>query len=416
MILTAIEIRDAIIMALSSIMSNKLRAGLTILGVMIGVSSVISLASVIEGLDAALEKEIDGMGSNSILITKLPINVDRHNLGEDERNRPPITIGEARAIQDNCPSIDGISPQNYYFQPGGNEIKYKNRKANRPSLMGTWPDYVRVNGTGIEQGRFLSYIDEQFRSFVCVLGHDLAKTLFLQENPVGRTIRINGKQFEVIGVFEKRESNFDSDRENRVVVIPLSTFEKLYPWEEALFLMAKAESYEKLEQAQEEIISTLRMYRKVPFNKPNSFEISTQDNLKDFVGNMTKYLYMAMMTITSVGLMVGGIGVMNIMLVSVTERTREIGVRKAVGAKKLNIILQFLIEAMTLTAAGGLVGIVFGQIVGTIINSMAGFPGVVSVSWILIGFFVAVSVGMVSGLYPAIKASRLDPIEALRYE
>ena len=416
MILTPIEIRDSVLMALSSIVTNKLRAGLTILGVMIGVSSVISLASVIGGLDAAMDEEIDSLGSNTIMITKLPFNVDRHNLDEEDRNRPPITVGEAKAIQDNCSLVDGVSPQNYYFQPGGNEIKYKNRKANRPNLMGTWPDYIRVNGIGIEQGRFISYIDEQFRASVCVIGHDLATTLFLQESPIDRTIRINGNQFIVIGVFEKKESNFDDDGQNRIAVIPLSTFEKLHPWEEALFLVARSESYEKLEDAKEQIISALRIYRKVPFNKPNNFELSTQDNLKDFVGSISKYLYFAMMIITSVGLLVGGIGVMNIMLVSVTERTREIGVRKAVGAKRMNIILQFLTEAMTLTAAGGLIGIVFGQLVGMAINAAAGFPGFVSVGWILIGFFVSVSVGMISGLYPAVKASRLDPIEALRYE
>ncbi|MEW6051388.1 MAG: ABC transporter permease [Candidatus Zixiibacteriota bacterium] len=416
MILTLVEIRDAVGMALASLRANKLRAGLTILGVMIGVSSVIGMASIINGLNGAMDKEIDQLGSNVIWITKFHPSVEHEVSREEERNRPPITSGEARAILANCPSVDGISPQNYYFRPGGNEIKYKNRKANRPFIMGTWPDFLRVNNRVITSGRFLTETDQQFRAMVCVIGADIASALYEDEEPVGKEIRMNGNLFEVIGVFEKVKSSFGNDELNRVAAIPLSTFEKIHPWEKELFLAARSTSYMDIDQAQEEIIGTLRVFRKVPFNKENNFALSTQQQFKEFIGNITQYIYLAMIVITSVGLMVGGIGVMNIMLVSVTERTREIGVRKAIGAKRANIILQFLTEAMTLSGTGGVIGIICGIGLGLAVNGLLGFPLAVSIFWIVLGFTVAVSVGLVSGIYPAIKAARLDPIEALRYE
>lgn len=416
MILTYVEVRDAIEMALGSLKANKLRAGLTILGVMIGVSSVIGMASIINGLNGAMDKEIDALGSNVIWVTKYAPNVDHDQLTDEDRNRPPITSGEAETVLANCPSVDGVSPQNYYFKPGGNDVKYKNRKGNRPMIMGTWPDFLRVNNRSVGAGRFLSESDQQFRLSVCVIGADLATTLFDEDDPIGKDIRVNGNLFTVLGVFEKVKSSFGNDELNGMVAMPLSTFEKIHPWEKELFLAARAANYAQMDQAQEEMIAALRVYRKVPFNKDNDFFLSTQQQFKDMIGNITKYIYLAMIVITSVGLMVGGIGVMNIMLVSVTERTREIGIRKAIGAKRSNITLQFLTEAMTLSGTGGVIGIICGVALGLGVNAIAGWPLSLSLFWIILGFSVAVSVGLISGIYPAIKAARLDPIEALRYE
>lgn len=417
MILSWIEIRNSMMMALSSIRSNKFRAFLTVLGVMVGVSSVIALASVINGLSGAVEAEIDSMGSNTLFIDRFPVGVEWDKLTEEERNRPFLTAVEAEAIVENCPSVDAVSPQNHWWEPGGNEIKYKNRKTtNNPAVVGAWPDYMKVNNASLTSGRFLSFVDENSRAHLCVIGNDLANYLFEQEEPVGKAIRVNGDKFFVIGVFEKIESNFDNNEINNLVVFPLSTYQKIYPQDEALTLLAKSTSYQTLDQAIEEIIATLRIVRKVPFNKDNNFAVFTQETIKESAAEIINYVYMAMIIITSVGLMVGGIGVMNIMLVSVTERTREIGVRKAIGAKKINIIMQFLTEAMTLSGAGGVIGIIFGVIVGMILNSLFSFPMTLSIFWIVLGFMVSVSVGLVSGIYPAFKASRLDPIESLRYE
>jgi putative ABC transport system permease protein len=416
MILTFTEIKEGIRMAMGAISANKFRAGLTILGVMIGVSSVIGMAALVDGLHGAMNRQIDQLGSNIIMVSRMPPNVDHDELTEDLRNRPPITEGEARAIQENAQYVDGVSPQNYYFQPGGNIAKYKNRKFNRPSLFGTWPDYVKVRDRQLQSGRFLSPIDEQYRLMVCVVGSSVAQTLFEGEPPVGKEIRVNGYKFEVVGVLEEVKMMFGNQGENNAVIIPLSTFGKLYPWEEALGLSVRANSFENVNVALDEITGILRAYRKVPFNEPNNFELSTQEQFKDFIGNVTKYIYIAMIVITSVGLMVGGIGVMNIMLVSVTERTREIGVRKAIGAKRINIVLQFLTEAMALSGTGGVIGVIIGIAAGLAINALIGFPVSLPIFWVVVGFIVSVSVGLVSGVYPAFKAARLDPIEALRYE
>jgi putative ABC transport system permease protein len=251
---------------------------------------------------------------------------------------------------------------------------------------------------------------------VCVIGSQTADALFDGGEAVGKIVRLNGKRFEVIGVLEKVASSFGNDWQNNLVTIPLSVYEKLHPFDEALTLVARARSRGEMEIAQEEIINALRIYRRVAFNDENNFALFTQDTFKEQAANITKYIYLAMIIITSVGLVVGGIGVMNIMLVSVTERTREIGVRKAIGAKRSNIVMQFLTEATTLSGVGGCIGIITGIILGLVANALLGFPLSLSLFWITVGFVVSVSVGLVSGVYPAYKASRLDPIEALRYE
>jgi len=416
MLLSPVEIKNAVMMALGSLMSNKFRSFLTILGVMVGVGSVISMAAVIDGLDGAAKDEVDRMGTNVITVRKFAPGTDWDNLTDEERKRPEMSVGEAEAILANCPTIDGVAPRNHFYALGGNEAKYRNRTFNNPLVMGTWPDYLKVRDKNMETGRFFSEIDLQYRLMVCVLGASVAELLFPNQDPVDREIRVNGDKFQVIGVLERVKSNFGEDSDNTYVIMPLTTFQKLMPMDKALTLECRSRSFEEIDKAIEEVTTALRLYRKVPFNKENNFALSTQEQFKDEINNITKYIYMGMGVITSIGLMVGGIGVMNIMLVSVTERTREIGVRKAIGAKRSNIIMQFLTEAMTLSGTGGVVGILAGLSLGTGVNLLLGFPLSVSPFWIVLGFTVSVSVGLVSGIYPAIKASKLDPIESLRYE
>ncbi|MEW5795704.1 MAG: ABC transporter permease [Candidatus Zixiibacteriota bacterium] len=416
MLLSPAEIRDAVNMALASVRANKFRSFLTILGVMVGVGAVISMASVVNGLNLAAEAEIDMMGSNVIMVERFGPGVDYDDLTEEERSRPYPTEEEAEVILANCPSVDGVAPQNHWFFDGGNDLKYKNRKFSNATFNGTWPDLIKVRDIDMRSGRFISETDIQFRTEVCVIGTEIEKVLFEGENALGKFVRLKNREFEVVGVYEEAESNFGNDYWNRLISIPLSTYAKWLPFDKALTLEVRAVTRAKIPQAMEEIIQALRIHRRVPFGNPNNFHLSTQEQFKEQAEQITDVIYVIMIVITSVGLLVGGIGVMNIMLVSVTERTREIGVRKAIGAKRSNILLQFLTEAMSLSGLGGVVGVVVGVALGLILNNSFGFPVTLPIFWIVVGFVVSVSVGLVSGVYPAFKAARLDPIEALRYE
>jgi putative ABC transport system permease protein len=416
MLLSPAEVRDAIGMAFDSVKANKFRSILTILGVMVGVGAVIAMAAVIDGLNLAVEAEIDMMGSNVIIVEQYGPGVDYDDLTEEERNRPYPTAEEAEVILANCPSVDGVAPQNHWSFDDGNDVKFKNRKFSNATFNGTWPDLIKVRDIDMKSGRFISEIDLLYKTEVCVIGTELEKTLFPGENALGKVIRFQGREFEVIGVYEEAKSNFGEDYWNRLLSIPLSTYAKWLPDDKALTLEVRAATRQQIEQAKEEIIAALRIHRRVPFGSPNNFHLSTQDEFKEEAEKITDVIYIIMIAITSVGLMVGGVGVMNIMLVSVTERTREIGVRKALGAKRTNILLQFLTEAMSLSGFGGIIGVAVGVGLGLILNSSFNFPVSLPIFWVVVGFVVSVSVGLISGVYPAFKAARLDPIEALRYE
>ncbi len=414
--MTTVELKEGIFLAFDSLRSNKFRSALTILGVLIGVWSVIAMSSLVSGLDSAVQESINDLGSNVLYITRFAPETDYDELSEEERKRKEITPEEAIAIRENCPSVKAVSPENHYHRvQGGNVVKYKSNRANRPTIAGVWADYQKVHNTSLSMGRFITRVDDDTRAQVCVIGSDVQKALFDNEDPIGKQIRMNNYRFTVIGVIEKQENMFD-ETDNNKIVIPLSTKLKMVPWDKALLLVASAESIEKIDAAKEEIIAILRQVRQVPYNKENNFAIFGQENIREMVSNMTKYIYLAMIIISSVGLMVGGVGVMNIMLVSVTERTREIGVRKAIGAKRFNILWQFLIEAMTLSGSGGLLGVLGGVLTAMLIGMLTPLPFGISTLFLFLGFTVAISVGLVAGLYPAYRAARVDPIESLRYE
>jgi len=416
--MTLVELKEGILLALGSITSNKFRSSLTILGVLIGVWSVIAMSSLIDGLDSAVQSSIDELGSNVLFVDRFPPGTDWDDLTEEQRNYPFMSIVEALAIKENCPAVKAVSPENHHWGSGsdGNIVKYRGRKANRPALVGVWPEYQQVHSISVSAGRFITKMDDATRAMVCVIGSDVKEALFPFEDPLEKQIRINNRRFAVVGVREKQEAMFDEGGDNNKILIPLSTFMKLHSWDEALTLVVNAKSADLLDEAKEEIIVTLRQVRRVPYNEENNFAVYGQENIKEMVGNITQYIYLAMIIISSVGLMVGGVGVMNIMLVSVTERTREIGVRKAIGARKSNILWQFLIEAMTLSGTGGILGILSGVGTAVLIGALSPLPFGISPVFISLGFFVAVTVGLVAGLYPAYRAARVDPIESLRYE
>lgn len=403
-------------MAFGTLRAHKMRSFLTILGVLIGVTCIIGMVSVIKGLDKSMAHQIESLGSNVIYVSKFKPGIQIGYRSQEERNRKGITFEHAAAIRDNCFAVEAVSPQNYYFRPGGNYAKYRNVEVTRPMFLGTIPDYEIVNNSFVVEGRFITDADMKFRAYVCVLGYDVAQTLFTNLDPIGKQIIVNGDKFTVVGVMEKKEELLGSGQANNFVLIPYDTFAKIHPEEEELSLAVKARSPELIPAAIDQITELMRRRRGVPYDKPDDFAVFTQENLMDMYKQLTGIIYLAMIVISSVGLLVGGVGVMNIMLVSVTERTREIGIRKAIGAKRKDIMFQFLIEASSLSGIGGVLGIILGLLFAQLVALVSPLPAAVSLLWVLIGFGFSVGVALVFGIYPAYRASRLNPIECLHYE
>jgi putative ABC transport system permease protein len=412
------EIKESILMAMAAIKTHKMRAFLTVLGVLIGVTAVIAMVSIITGLNNSMAQQIESLGSNIIYVTKFDMGIRFEEPSEEERNRKPITFEDAQAVRELCPSIDAVSPQNW--GPGSKTVKYQENKVSRFQLIGVLPDYEVVNNNYVAEGRFLTDSDVKYRAMVTVLGQDVSDALFPSLDPIGKEITLSGAYFSpkkvtVIGVMEKRPSIMGSSQ-NNFILLPYDAYMKLYPNERELLLVARPKSPELMEQAIDEITQVMRLKRGVPADKPNDFAIATQEDLMDMYRKITSAIYMVMVIISSIGLLVGGVGVMNIMLVSVTERTREIGIRKAIGARRKDILWQFLIEAMTLSGTGGVLGIIIGLLLGELVSAVSPLPAGISLFWIVLGFSFAVSVGLIFGIYPAYRAAKLDPIVSLRYE
>ncbi len=410
------ETKEGVFLALDSIRANKFRSFLTILGVMIGVSSVIAMVALIQGLNSAVANDIEAMGSNVIYIMKYPPEMNHNEMTEQDRQRKPITMVEVDAVREMCPSVDGVSPQNYYFRPGGNLVKYKNKSSERTSVFGTSEDFEVVNNRFVERGRFFNDSEDKNRSMICVIGADLADALFENTDPIGKSILMNNTRLRVVGVLEKQDRTFDGGGQNNMIALPYGTFEKLYPWEKELFLAVKARDAQMIEKAQDEIRQALRRVRGVKYNEEDNFAMFTQESATKMYEEATGIIWVIMIGISSIGLMVGGIGVLNIMLVSVTERTREIGIRKAIGARRANVFFQFLVEAMTLSGSGGVIGIVFGLLLALLISAVSPLPMVVPFLGVLISFCLSVGVGLIAGVIPAYRAASVDPIVSLRYE
>jgi putative ABC transport system permease protein len=412
------EIKESIAMAMAAIKAHKMRAFLTVLGVLIGVTTVIAMVSIITGLNRSMSQQIESLGSNVIYITKFEIGIQLDGPSEEERNRKAITFEDAQAVRELCPSIGAVSPQNW--GPGAKSIKFQNNKDSRFQLIGVLPDYEIVNNNYAVEGRFFTESDINYRSMVVVLGQDVVDVLFPSLDPIGKEVTLSGSNFSpkkmmVVGMMEKRPSIL-GESQNNFVLLPYYTYKKLYPEEKDLLLIARPKSPDLMSQAIDEITQVMRLRRGVPADKPNDFSVSTQEDLMDMYRKITSAIYLVMVVISSIGLLVGGVGVMNIMLVSVTERTKEIGIRKAIGARKKDILWQFLIEAMTLSGSGGILGIIIGLLLGELVAAVTPLSASVSLFWIVLGFSFSVSVGLIFGIYPAYRAAKLDPIVSLRYE
>jgi putative ABC transport system permease protein len=407
-------------MAIDTLRGNKMRSFLTIFGVVVGVITVMLISSIISGINVAVEKEVESFGTRSIFLYKMDIGIRTSAPSREERMRKPLTVDDAEAIGQ-LGSIEVAVPfldlSNNFF---GQKILVTGKNGKTSSsvqLNGTLPQVDKAPGEILIDGRWFSSSENEANANVCLIGDTVKESYFPYENPVGETLEIGGQQFRVIGLLQKREQLFgggggNNDQSN-IIYMPMGAALKLKPNADDLFILAVAKEGQ-LEKAKDDVQDLLRIRRHVKYGEKNNFAMETAASLIDQFKAITGGVFLAMVVISSVGLMIGGIGVMNIMLVSVTERTREIGIRKAIGAKQSDILLQFLIEAATLTGFGGLVGLILGWMLTFLVKMI--MPSYVPAWAPIAGFGASVLIGIFFGLWPAWKAARLDPIESLRYE
>jgi putative ABC transport system permease protein len=408
--------REILGMAFDSLRAHKLRSFLTLLGIMIGVMTVIGMVSVIQGLNASFLKELQAAGSDLIIVHKYnPVQMGR--MSEDERQRKDLTYEDAQALENECSLVKAVSANLSVPFFSDVQVKYLNTRAEGAMVLGINDKFPVVYAVYLpKEGRHLTASEIEHSSRVCVLGFETAETLFPHQSPVGKQIRIGPESFTVVGVLNKRGQIFGQSRDN-FAAIPITTLMKTFPYQkESLEIGIVPKTTGTIQETIEQITAKLRVRRKVPFGKPNDFAVFTQDTMLDLYNQITGAAYLVMVVISSIGLLVGGIGVMNIMLVSAKERTREIGIRKALGARSSDILKQFLIEAMVLTGVGGLLGTLIGFGVAMLVRMTTPLPASVT-SWSVgLGLFVSVSVGLFFGIVPARKAAKVDPIVSLRYE
>jgi len=407
-------VRENLMLALDTLRSHKFRAFLTILGVLIGTATVIGVASIFQGLDQQVVQIMEGFGTRTLFIFKFDPGIHTGGLTHEEATRKPLSYEDAVAIREFCPSVETVAVQTFLW---GTPItaKYKGVEMEDAGFSGPTPEAFQTMSSELKDGRLYTDVDNLHRRDVTVVGADVVKRLFKSEDPIGKSLNINGHSFEVIGTLDKRKE-LGGGGNDRNIYIPYFTFRKYYPDAKENFITAMAYPGE-LDQAKDEITGLLRRRRNVKWSEPNNFGISSADAIIKQFRDIMANVVLVTVVISSIGLLVGGIGVMNIMLVSVTERTREIGVRKAVGARRSDIAWQFLLEAMSLTGAGGMMGILLGYTLSFLIRTLVpALPSAVPLWSAALGFIVSVTVGLFFGLWPAVKASRLDPIVALRYE
>jgi putative ABC transport system permease protein len=407
-------------MALDTLRTNKLRSGLTILGIVIGVTTVITISSVINGLNNNITTLVNSLGTNVIWVFHMPVIGVRPTT--EQINRKKLTPEDAEAMR-LLPHVVAVDPskryENFDLGLGGVTLKRGSKKLQHTIVQADTAYVKDVADLKLTSGRMYTAEEDERRANVVVLGHDSSQELFGTEDPLGKDINIEGEIFTVIGVLDKQKRAFGSGKnpDDNSAYLPYSTFNKLHPEIKEVWITVKYDDPKNKAIVEDELRELLRRRRKVRVEQEDNFEIFSPDAITRLWNQITSGLFGFMIAVSSVGLMVGGVGVMNIMLVSVTERTREIGVRKALGATKKNILLQFTLEAMTLCALGGVIGVVIGAVITLLIRLLiSALPASMSSAWAMIGFGVSCGIGLIFGIYPAWKAANLDPIEALRYE
>ena len=400
-------------LALTTVRENKARSFLTVLGVVIGTGTIIAVGSIMAGFDGAVTGVIRSFGTNTVFVTKN--GAFQQNRTAADRNRKPLSYEDAKAIEEHSPSVEYVSPILAAQGAGAIRARYKGNDLLQLRFFGTDEHYGESGQVDLDKGRFFTGTENDHRQMVAVIGSDANKSLFGAEDALGKIINVAGAQMEVIGVLKKPATAIPGQSDNHVIV-PYFVMKKMFPNLREHQLMVKAREG-KLAAATDEMRVALRLSRHDGFADPDSFSISTSDQLVEQFRSITSMVALVLVVLSSIGLLVGGIGVMNIMLVSVTERTREIGVRKAIGARRSDIVMQFLTEAVVLTGLGGLLGMLSGWGVSLIVRlAMPSLPTLVPTWAVMAGIGVSVGIGLFFGIWPASKAARLDPVEALRYE
>jgi putative ABC transport system permease protein len=410
-------------MALTTLRENKMRSFLTVLGVVIGITALLSVVSILVGVYADVNSFLSDYGPETLFVFRFDPGIHSGEFTPEERARKPLTLEDAEAIKELCPAVRAVTASVFpRFERDGPDrgpvtARYLSKEVSGIDYNGTLPSNEEVFNSRPKRGRFFSDAENMHRADVAVIGPDIAKTLYPDIEPLGKPILISGVSYEVIGVLEPRKGQLVKDQSaDKAVMVPYRTYRKHHPHDDEHFIGAVAYAG-RMPEAEDQIRGVLRRRRSVPYSKPDNFGISSAQQIANEFRQITASVALLISVVSSIGLLVGGVGVMNIMLMSVTQRTREIGVRKAIGARRRDVIWQFLTEAIVLTGAGGVIGVLLGGGISLLINlAVPSLPSSVPLWSILLAVGVSMSVGLFFGMYPAIKAARLDPVEALRYE